>query len=416
MSLFRKEALEFRKVKLHGEILITNPLSMTVLTIMSCAIALLLVSYLVWGEYTQKQRVRGILVPDKGLIRVYPTQQGTIVKLHVTEGTHVEKGQLLYTQNSEKVSGSGVSTQSAIINNLISQEESFEEERKRIIELHESTLRKSSSQLSVYNDEKKQLVAHENVILQQIALLRSNLTRYETIAKQGYVSQLQVDEKKKELLTSESTYHQIARQKLALSREIGSLEETIATAELRKKNDLANLERNTLSTKQSLLENNTRREISITAPVSGIVTGIIAKPGQTVGNGSLLSILPDGSELQAELYAPSQAISFIAPGSPVLLRYVAFPYQKFGQHEGKIINVSRVSLSGKDLSEINLPAAAQNSQFYRITVSLPKQTILAYGKPEPLQASMDVEADILIDTRRLYEWLFEPLYSISGKI
>jgi membrane fusion protein len=98
------------------------------------------------------------------------------------------------------------------------------------------------------------------------------------------------------------------------------------------------------------------------------------------------------------------------------LRYVAFPYQKFGQHQGKIINVSRVALSGKDLNEINVSPTVQQSQFYRITVSLPAQNILAYGKPEPLQAGMDVEADILIDTRHLYEWLFEPLYSIAGKI
>lgn len=416
MSLFRKEALEFRKVKLHGEILITNPISLTVLTIISCVIAFLLVSYLVWGQYTQKQRVQGVLVPDKGLIRVYATQQGTIVKLHVKEGEYVEKGQLLYTQNSEKVSGSGVSTQTAIMDNLLSQEESYEAERKRIIELHESTLQKNKSQLIAFQAEKNELIAHANIIQEQSDLLRNNLNRYEIIAKDGYVSKLQVDEKKKELLSSESTYHQILRQKLELTREIEALEESIKTAELREKNDLANLERNSLSTKQSLLENDTRREIAITAPVSGTVTGIMVKPGQTVGNGSLLSILPDGSELQAELYAPSQAISFIAPGSSVLLRYVAFPYQKFGQHQGKVINVSRVALSGKDLSEINVSAALQQAQFYRITVSLPKQNILAYGKPEALQAGMDVEADILIDTRHLYEWLFEPLYSISGKI
>lgn len=416
MSLFRKEALEFRKVKLHGEILITNPLSMTVLTIISCVIAFLLVSYLVWGEYTQKQRVRGVLVPDKGLIRVYATQQGTIIKLHVTEGEHVEKGQLLYSQNSEKVSGSGISTQSAIMDNLLSQEESFEEERKRIIELHASTLKKSHTQLAVFKEERKQLKAHEEIILEQIDLLQDNLSRYESIAKDGYVSKLQVDEKKKELLNTKSTYRQVIRQQLALSRDIQSLEENIKTAELRQENDLANLDRNTLSTKQSLLENDTRREVAITAPISGIVTGIIAKPGQTVGNGSLLSILPDGSELQAELYAPSQAISFIAPGSDVLLRYVAFPYQKFGQHKGKVVNVSRVALSGKDLQEINATPAIQQAQFYRIIVNLPKQNILAYGNPEPLQAGMDVEADILIDTRKLYEWLFEPLYSISGKI
>jgi membrane fusion protein len=28
---------------------------------------------------------------------------------------------------------------------------------------------------------------------------------------------------------------------------------------------------------------------------------------------------------------------------------------------------------------------------------------------------MAVEADVLLDTRRLYEWVLEPLYSLRGK-
>jgi membrane fusion protein len=28
---------------------------------------------------------------------------------------------------------------------------------------------------------------------------------------------------------------------------------------------------------------------------------------------------------------------------------------------------------------------------------------------------MEVEADVLLETRRLYEWVFEPLYALAGK-
>ncbi|MDN7919179.1 hypothetical protein QZM99_13895 [Burkholderia gladioli] len=40
---------------------------------------------------------------------------------------------------------------------------------------------------------------------------------------------------------------------------------------------------------------------------------------------------------------------------------------------------------------------------------------MAYGKPRPLQAGMTVQADILQERRRLYEWVLEPLYSVTGK-
>ncbi|MEI0692988.1 HlyD family secretion protein, partial [Pseudomonas aeruginosa] len=44
------------------------------------------------------------------------------------------------------------------------------------------------------------------------------------------------------------------------------------------------------------------------------------------------------------------------------------------------------------------------------------QAVTAYGQPRPLQSGMLLNADILQDTRRLYEWVLEPLYSLTGKL
>jgi membrane fusion protein len=52
---------------------------------------------------------------------------------------------------------------------------------------------------------------------------------------------------------------------------------------------------------------------------------------------------------------------------------------------------------------------------YRITVKLKRQTVTAYGQPVPLQAGMQLEADVELETRRLYEWVLDPLYTLTGK-
>jgi len=57
-----------------------------------------------------------------------------------------------------------------------------------------------------------------------------------------------------------------------------------------------------------------------------------------------MALLPKGSQLQAQLLAPSRAVGFIEPGDKVLLRYQAFPYQKFGHHAGKVVRVSRSAI------------------------------------------------------------------------
>jgi membrane fusion protein len=53
---------------------------------------------------------------------------------------------------------------------------------------------------------------------------------------------------------------------------------------------------------------------------------------------------------------------------------------------------------------------------YRITVGLAQQTATAYGEAVPLQPGMQVEADVMIETRRLFEWVLDPLYTLTGRL
>lgn len=103
----------------------------------------------------------------------------------------------------------------------------------------------------------------------------------------------------------------------------------------------------------------------------------------------------------------------------MLLRYAPFPYQKFGQYPATIAEISRVALRGADGEGIAAGQIAGKqlpSGFYRVTAKPEQDTVLAYGEREPLQVGMDVEADVFLETRKLYEWILEPLYSLSGGI
>jgi membrane fusion protein len=53
---------------------------------------------------------------------------------------------------------------------------------------------------------------------------------------------------------------------------------------------------------------------------------------------------------------------------------------------------------------------------YQIRVKLSKSTITVYGREEPLISGMTAIADVELDTRKIYEWILEPLYTIKGKI
>ncbi len=108
-------------------------------------------------------------------------------------------------------------------------------------------------------------------------------------------------------------------------------------------------------------------------------------------------------------------------GQHVLLRYQAYPYQKFGHYEGVVASISRSAVSPGELPPqlagiSSLTASSGGAEpVYRITVKLERQTVTAYGQPVPLQAGMQLEADVELETRRLYEWVLDPLYTLTGK-
>ena len=58
----------------------------------------------------------------------------------------------------------------------------------------------------------------------------------------------------------------------------------------------------------------------------------------------------------------------------------------------------------------------QNEPVYLVKVTLNQQTVKAYGESKPLKVGMAFDADIMQEKRKLYEWVLEPLYSITGKI
>jgi membrane fusion protein len=117
--------------------------------------------------------------------------------------------------------------------------------------------------------------------------------------------------------------------------------------------------------------------------------------------------------MEVHLFAPSRAIGFIRPGQEVQLRYQAYPYQKFGIHRGTVMAVSRSVVAP---AEVPQPMAdASREPVYRIRVAIEHQQVMAYGEPQALRAGMAVEADVIVDRRRLIEWVFEPLYSLAGR-
>jgi membrane fusion protein len=147
------------------------------------------------------------------------------------------------------------------------------------------------------------------------------------------------------------------------------------------------------------------------APQDGRIAALRARAGEQAEPGTPLTIiLPAGAALIAEVYLPSRAAGFAEEGQTVKLMYDAFPYQKFGLARGEIMSVSAVALRP---DEVGI-AAESPELLYKVTIRLGQQDMIAFGKALPLQAGMELSADIILEERRVIDWLLEPLRSIRA--
>lgn len=418
--LFRLKALEAHKQQWLGEIMMIRPTSFTFLTLMAAAMAALVIGFLFWGSYTKRSTVTGQLVPASGQVKVYVHQPGIVLEKFVNEGQMVQRGQPLLSLSSERYGSDAGPVQAGISQQLRQRGDSLRDQLEKQRHLQVDERNSLTSKVASLQQEVTTLVEQAQSQRRLVALATDAAERYQGLMDKGYISMDQLQQRQGELLGQRQSLQGLERERTSLQQRLAESRTELAGLQNRQANQLAEVQRQQSALEQELAESEAKRNLLVTAPEAGIATAVLAEVGQTVDSSRpLLSIVPADTPLQAELYAPSKSIGFIKPGDSVLIRYQAYPYQKFGQYHGQVQSISRASISSTELTSMvgSVPGLAQQGeQVYRLRIQLNDQSALAYGEPRPLQSGMLLEADILLDTRFLYEWVLEPLYSLTGKL
>ncbi|MDP9044369.1 MAG: HlyD family efflux transporter periplasmic adaptor subunit [Pseudomonadota bacterium] len=416
-TFFRPEAIEYRDRDWLGSIQLIRPVSLGVLTALALVVAGAVFAYLFLGEYTRKARVNGYLVPDRGVIRLLAPQAATVLESHVTEGGRVARGEVLFVLAVGQATLSG-DTQAAVQRSIASRSQSLEGAARQRGLLEQSQVAAIDRQLGDMQHELESMRGETELQRQRLSLAEQAQNQYESLRNENFVSAAQVRTKAEEVLNVKAQLQALERQRSTRQREIAALQAQRRELPLQAQSAQGAIERDLAALAQQAAENEAHQRIVVRAPQDGVVTGVLAEPGQTVTPAvALATLLPADAKLQAQLYAPSSAIGFVRADQSVELRYQAFPYQKFGHQHGAVIQVSRSPLQASELAGLALPAAlsASGEPLYRITVALDRQSVDAYGQTQALAPGMQLEADVLLDRRRLIEWLFEPVLGMARK-
>lgn len=407
--MFRKDVSDSSINKLPGNVEIFVPVSWQLVGYFIVGIVLSCLIFLSLASYTRVEIASGSIVPAAGISLIVPGRSGVIASLPVEEGQEVKSGAYLALIRAEEDSASietpAVRVESAIAaqdSQLFAQEIATEEAVG-------AQLRQFAAQHAGLVEEVKHLQSQIAIQQNLVSSAHRELDRIRPVAARGFISVRDMQQREEALLVRQQGLSQLAQALAAKRASMLENERSAAQAASQGRAQKASVAAARAGVAQQAANAASSRSYVLRAPLAGRVTELTANVGQSVTSQSpLMTILPSGSELRAELEVSSSAIGFVKPGQEVRIAIDAFPYQRFGSIRGKVLTVAASPISRQSETGVNLSA-------YPVTVSLHQRAVPAYGRREPLISGMTLTARIITEERTLLAWLFEPLLAVQKR-
>ena len=402
--LFRSEIADNQQ-RLMGAISLAQPVSIYIWMAALILIFGLVTTFLLLSEHHRKERVRGFLVPDKGLLRIHASQPATVAMIHVREGDQVAAGELLVSLVRKQSTVTGDDLGGVVVEQI---QQRLHLLQQAIIDnqtLLDKKLTASEGRELALDHSIQHLNGQLKIAQSRLGIQRRRLESQRKLHASGHIPRIQLDQSEEAFLAEQLSLGQLQRQVLILAeqrQQAADVTEQLPVQSGMKANEL---QRQIAQLAQQLSEVESTFQPGVRAAEAGVITAVRLVEGQLVEPGdALMTVIPQDSNLIAELLLPSRSIGQIKTGDSTRLRFDAFPYQKYGLLDGEILQIDRAVLDTR--------VQASPEPVYRVRAGLDAQQLGEH----PLRSGMLVEADILLEKRRLLDWLLEPFIGFRTRL
>jgi hemolysin D len=148
------------------------------------------------------------------------------------------------------------------------------------------------------------------------------------------------------------------------------------------------------------------KQTVLRAPVSGVVQqlAIHSVGGVVTSAQQLMVVVPDATQVTAEVAIANQDIGFVNAGQEVEIKLETFSFTKYGTIKAKVETVTADAVTDE-----------KRGSFYPAILTLDRKDMLIDGKTIPISPGMNVTAEIKTGKRTLIEFLLSPVQKMASE-
>jgi hemolysin D len=249
--------------------------------------------------------------------------------------------------------------------------------------------------------------AHETIAKLEatVPMVQTREADFKKLVGEGFISSHATQDKTRERVELE---RDLATQRARLMEAQSSAQESIQGKAAYRAETLRLLsDRNAQATsKHSQLTSDAskatqrQKQTQLTAPVAGVVQqlAIHSVGGVVTVAQPLMIVVPDTTQVTAEVSIANQDIGFVNAGQMAEVKLETFSYTKYGTVQAKVDVVTADAVTDE-----------KKGSYYPATLTLSQKDMLIDGKRIALSPGMNITAEIKTGQRRIIEFLLSPV-------
>ena len=388
------------------------------LTVLFGSAVLVLLAGLWLGHFAKTETVRGIVSAAGGMSRLAAPRAGVINAILVKQGDAVQMGQPIYRLRIGEATAGGESALAAQLRTMAASRANYTAEIDRAAKFLDEarsqagTLRRDMAALQTAVD------AEERSIERALVEARSRVERVRKLVQQGYATRDLLEAQQRGTFELERQLSATRLKRVEYRRADADKSRDFALLLTGKMSEKSAAENQVQAIDGNIARMRTEGALEVQAPRSGIVLAVAGQVGDSVDADQFVAAIGDGdADLVMVVNAPAKAVGLIKVGQSVVLKYDAFPFKTFGIQHGTVSSISTAAVrtpANKEDDGVD-PRPVDRQSAYRIEIRPDSRTIDAYGERKPLRIGSTLSADIVVERRRLIDWVLDPVRAMRGR-